>query len=616
VGRPDLHGFALLTLAALATRSGQSSEAIALYHEAEGRFAQTDLWEAQAGCLNNLAIAYHGASRHEDAIDALEASRVLAMEHEDTPSLIRNLGNLAMIHRELGDHAAALQYGETCFKLLQEAPNPLNEAYLLNGHGVSLFRLERTDEAIYFYQRSLEIKESLGRTADTVSTLSNLVQAHLRAGNLAATDECLERTEALLEKMTHRQAEAIVRMTRGERARQVGDEAGFLEAFLQTQEFCQKHDLNRLHGELLNSILALIVEGVISAETEEALAVRCPETSHQGDSGAEKIANQAIALTEAARFTDERIRALQHGARIAARDGNGMLAWEREKLAAALASSLESANADRRLRALGLQHQLEQAQSTATAERQRRQALDQLNRRLQKLLDEREEMVGIVAHDLRNPLGGMRTFFGLLRTMLARGESPERIGDVLRELESSAASLLRITEGLIEWGRLDDATGAVTEGISWAEVAQESIDSYQGNAQGKKIVMEFTAEAGLPLLHVPRSSLRRIVDNLLGNALKFSPKHSAVYLRLKKTEAAICLEIQDHGPGITEAEQSLLFQRLQKLSARPTANEPSTGIGLAATKRTVDRLGGILDCQSVPGTGSTFRVLLPLTLEP
>lgn len=612
--RADLEGFALLTLANLTTRTGDPEGAIEIYAKARDCFARTDLWEAQAGCLNNLAIALHSLGHYEEAIDALEASRSLAFEHHDNASIVRNLGNLAMIHREIGDHVAALHYGETCMKLLAETPNPLPEAYLLNGHGVSLFRLGRTEEAIYFYGRSLAIKESLGRIADTASTLANLVQAHLQRNELEQATDYLERVETILERMPHRQAEVTSMIARAELARRRGDSAAYLEAIKQSAALCETHSLQRPLCELLNTCLENLGEELLPPPQLEALVqFLAGATEGTNESPRLRLAARAIALAENSGFKDEWVRALRLGASLAAAEGNGLLAYEREKQAAAIAVSLESQNAERQLRALGLGHQLERAKAVATAERAKRDALAEVNRRLQTLIREREEMVGIVAHDLRNPLGGLRTFFGLLQVMLERGDHV-RLGATLKEMEAATAGLLKITEELVEWGRWEEPEDIVAS--SWPDVVRESVDSHRASAQSKGIEVSLVASEAFPTLTAPPAWLRRITDNLLGNALKFSPPDSRVNLRLEATETCLRLRVEDSGPGLSAEDQTRLFRPAQRLSARPTAGESSSGMGLAAVKRIVDRIGGTIRCESPPGKGATFVVELPLTVAP
>jgi signal transduction histidine kinase len=103
----------------------------------------------------------------------------------------------------------------------------------------------------------------------------------------------------------------------------------------------------------------------------------------------------------------------------------------------------------------------------------------------------------------------------------------------------------------------------------------------------------------------------RILDNLITNAIKFSPKDTAVDISAVKENGQLKISIKDHGQGFSERDKAQLFQKFKKLSARPTAGESSNGLGLAIVKTLVDRLSGSIDLISDKGKGSQFIVKLP-----
>jgi signal transduction histidine kinase len=106
--------------------------------------------------------------------------------------------------------------------------------------------------------------------------------------------------------------------------------------------------------------------------------------------------------------------------------------------------------------------------------------------------------------------------------------------------------------------------------------------------------------------------LGRIVDNLLTNAIKFSPRNLSVDLAAGRSNGHLWISIKDQGPGFSERDKLQMFQKFKKLSARPTAGETSNGLGLAIVKTLVDRLNGQIDLITGEGKGSEFIVKLPL----
>lgn len=102
--------------------------------------------------------------------------------------------------------------------------------------------------------------------------------------------------------------------------------------------------------------------------------------------------------------------------------------------------------------------------------------------------------------------------------------------------------------------------------------------------------------------------LQQIFHNLLSNAIKFSPKSKKIEVLVEETESRVKVKFKDEGPGISIKDQEKLFIKFQKLSAQPTNNEDSTGLGLALTKSFVDALSGVIYCESELGNGATFVV--------
>lgn len=111
-----------------------------------------------------------------------------------------------------------------------------------------------------------------------------------------------------------------------------------------------------------------------------------------------------------------------------------------------------------------------------------------------------------------------------------------------------------------------------------------------------------------------KQAFQEIFDNLLSNAIKYSPSWKRVYVRVQQVNdppPRIRFMVQDEGPGLTEADKERLFTKFARLSAKPTANEHSTGLGLSIVKKLVEMQNGTVWCESTEGKGATFIVELP-----
>jgi signal transduction histidine kinase len=231
-----------------------------------------------------------------------------------------------------------------------------------------------------------------------------------------------------------------------------------------------------------------------------------------------------------------------------------------------------------------------------------RQAFDDMAA-IRALLDERRDMVAMVAHDLQSPLAGIRA---LLRTMQGRSESEtHKLIEIARTCGDMHGAVTRLVEA-------HRSTGS--ERIELAAVA---VDAALADARAK--AMTVAAEKGitiiadsLPLVvSAEPSLLNAMIDNLLANAIKFSPIGSVVRLTAEPRETEVRLCVLDHGPGIPAAEAPLLFKKFSRLRTAPTAGEPTTGLGLYIVRTMAERMGARVGFAQNPDSGSVFFIDLP-----
>jgi signal transduction histidine kinase len=126
---------------------------------------------------------------------------------------------------------------------------------------------------------------------------------------------------------------------------------------------------------------------------------------------------------------------------------------------------------------------------------------------------------------------------------------------------------------------------------------------------------EMTFHASLsdiPEVLFDSNRISQAIDNLISNAVKYSPSGSSIFLTLEEETQAAKFSVRDEGPGISIEEQSILFGEFQRVSTQPTGGEKSTGLGLSITKKIVEAHGGTITVQSQVALGSTFTILLPI----
>jgi signal transduction histidine kinase len=151
--------------------------------------------------------------------------------------------------------------------------------------------------------------------------------------------------------------------------------------------------------------------------------------------------------------------------------------------------------------------------------------------------------------------------------------------------------------------------------ITISQVVEQVIKDFKGLAESKNIQIVFNNPTIDWTVYADRQALTRILENLLSNAIKYSPADRQVIVEVKQQQENCHISVQDFGPGFTEDDKKKMFKKFQRLSAKPTAGEPSTGLGLAIVKKLTEQMKGTITCESVQGKGAKFILSLPLTQE-
>lgn len=236
--------------------------------------------------------------------------------------------------------------------------------------------------------------------------------------------------------------------------------------------------------------------------------------------------------------------------------------------------------------------------------------LELSNARLDAANTFKTRMVSVVSHDLKNPLGTIRLLAQSLSPEL-RTDSPEGT-ETLAVLLAETEHSIRLVEELLDMAALD--MGKITlkrQEMDITALANAVVFLLLGQAEKKQQSLKFNETAEC-VLFGDELRLRQVMENLISNAIKFSPHGAEIIIRLAITkQGMVRFSVQDFGPGLTDEDKSKLFGHFQKLSARPTGGEHSSGIGLAIVKQIVELHGGTITVESEVGKGSTFIVDLP-----
>lgn len=237
--------------------------------------------------------------------------------------------------------------------------------------------------------------------------------------------------------------------------------------------------------------------------------------------------------------------------------------------------------------------------------------LRKMNIDLVKLNQDKNEFLGIAAHDLKSPLASIQGLASLIEKHYDSLPKDEVIGmaGMIRLSSSQMFELIRniLDVNAIESGRLK-LSPEVTD-ISC--ILYSLVKEYTQSAKRKNIALHFQEEGGKTISFLDPQMVRQVLDNVLSNAIKYSPPDKNIFVRIRHDEESIFCDIQDEGPGLSEEEQLKLFGKFTRLTPRPTGNEHSTGLGLFIVKKLLDAMKGQIWCKSRLGQGSLFTVEFP-----
>ncbi|HEY9871534.1 MAG TPA: ATP-binding protein [Candidatus Obscuribacterales bacterium] len=234
---------------------------------------------------------------------------------------------------------------------------------------------------------------------------------------------------------------------------------------------------------------------------------------------------------------------------------------------------------------------------------------DELARR-NSLLQQREDFMATLAHDLKSPLVGANRLLELM-TQGYTGELTEEQRRLLLRLRNGNAALLGMIQNLLDVHRYELGSPAhFFEQTDLGQLVAEVVEDFLPLAEGKGVEVR-VCSAGATVCQVDRVAMRRVLQNLLDNALKFSPPGGSITLELERRDGHAVLSVADTGPGLTPEEQDRVFERFWQAPGGRRAG--GTGLGLYLTRQIVKSHGGFVKCASRPGRGTTFVISLPMT---
>jgi two-component system NtrC family sensor kinase len=223
----------------------------------------------------------------------------------------------------------------------------------------------------------------------------------------------------------------------------------------------------------------------------------------------------------------------------------------------------------------------------------------------------RSEFIHTVSHDLRSPLTSV---IGYTELVDRAGSLNDNQREFLKRIQESVQHITSLINDLLELGSIEAGLDTRREFVQVDGVLNYTLEMLQGQIKSKHIKVQTDITPALPALRANPVRLRQVLDNVVGNAIKYSHNQGDVNISMRAEDEQIIIQVTDNGPGIPVKDQAHIFDKFYRGSN--ISSQAGSGLGLAIVKTIVEAHQGRMWVESTVGKGSSFFIILPVTTEP
>ncbi|MBD3748184.1 MAG: GAF domain-containing sensor histidine kinase [Sphingobacteriales bacterium] len=237
------------------------------------------------------------------------------------------------------------------------------------------------------------------------------------------------------------------------------------------------------------------------------------------------------------------------------------------------------------------------------------QESEQKNKELKEIMNEKNQLMQILVHDLKSPLSNIQMLSYLFQDFVKDKESE----DLFNIFNKSLRDVFHLIEQMELLNSVENfPLHNFIEEFDLKKFLVENIKNFKNAGDLKNIELHFSTNGKAFMIKSDQNFLKRIFNNLISNAIKFSPFEKSIFITLTAEKEQFAISVKDEGPGISQTDQEKLFKKFSTLSKnKPTNNESSSGLGLFIVKELIGHLNGEIHLKSKIGEGCTFTVILP-----
>ncbi len=559
--------------------------------------------KALANAFNNLGRYYYALSNFPIALEHFLLAKELREEIGDSLGLAASYNNLGVIENQQGNYQQTREYLEKAYFFYLKTGDLERSGTSLNNIGNFYRDQGSLDKAIEAYLEGIRIIEKVGKNHELAILQNNLAIALAKNDELERALEFVNKALAFRRAGTNDNEKISVLNTTGNILLQLGKLDSALILLKEAEELIIDNTQNALYLEISKNLADAyanlgdydqgflymekafaLKDSVNSAEKQKALQEM--KNRFELDKYQEELAMLNLE-SESQQNSIKRlfVISLAVGAIVVI-------------LVILLYFLFRSSNQKKKLN--------DELQLSSMLIEKQRNSLIELNK-------EKDYFLRIVAHDIANQLANIKGLLTLMEHDKNDGVDRCELDHYCERIDSITGNMILMVRKVLDVRNLELAVLVPDmKSVNVHDLIQNLLLSYKEKARSKNIkILEPKLSIEESIISDPQF-LMQALDNLLNNAIKFSPVDSQVGIDIQKNSEALVFSVFDDGPGIPPNESDRLFEKYSKLSTKPTAGEDSNGLGLSIVRKYVTVLGGEVWQENRPEGGSVFKIKLPL----
>lgn len=609
--------------------------------------------QAKSSTLNEAGNIYAEKGDLADALRRYLMALKIRQELELKPDIAKSLINIGITYRKLGASDRAVNYFENAHKILAQGNDPVEIAYVLLNLGNSYLDIKSYEKAIEAYQKAASERQKSGDIPGLSKILVNQAQAYRLQQNYQLGLEALKKAQSIAQQIKSDAILADIFNEKGNLLLSQNRNKEALESFSESEKHYAKAGLQsgvalclRKQGEILSQLgkpqeaeemlrrSLLIGEKLNNAPIKQfaLLALHSFYDNNNAELALKyfkdytrlKDSLSSIELLEKTfearyvaeldtkrteiKIVEEQVESLQKESELKE------LQLERQRIfrtlsiiiillgAATLTTVLFAYRQKRRNNRI-LSNQISIINET-------NEKLRASEQQLRYMVQTRDKLFSIIAHDLKNPFNALVGLTELLSIQSGEMEK-EEVKEYSNLIHHSANKVLTLLENLLHWARSQTGKLSVKPQLyKLNDIANECIEFASLNANSKRVTLTQNINHNI-FVFADRDTLATVIRNLLSNAIKFTTKGGNVGIEAHEETDKTIIRISDTGVGIAPENLNKLFSIEKNFSTEGTEKESGTGLGLIICKEFIERNAGTISVSSQQGEGTTFTITLP-----